>query len=384
MRLKSPTQGGADMTKILIVDDEENIRFSFATILTDAGYDVIKVGHIIDAKSILSVNQVEVAIVDRLLMSHNGMDLVEYINKAQPFCTTILISAFPSFKSASEGFKHRLFAYLQKPIKKDELLNIVKTAAQNSKEKLKSYNNEQQLIQSQKMATMGMLACGIVHDFNNLLMTINGIAELSCLDLPAGSPLLESFEQIKKVGEQGSKFSKQLSSYIHQENGKPEYVRIQPLIKETLGLLRIAAPKVIKIQENIGKGNDTILVHPVQIQQVILNLGINAIHAMKNKNGVLKVSLEKVQLDIESMESLCMETQNCIRISMKDTGCGMDETVLKQISEPFFSTKANGVGTGIGLSITNTILKRHGGAITAESQLGKGSFFHVYLPVIEK
>ena len=139
------------MTKIFIVDDEENIRFSFSTILTEAGYDVITAGHIIDAKAIISANQFDVAIVDRLLVSDNGMEIIEYINEIQPFCTSILISAFPNFKSASEGYKHRLFAYLQKPVKKNELLSIVKAAAQNSKEKLKFNNFEQQLIQNQKI-----------------------------------------------------------------------------------------------------------------------------------------------------------------------------------------------------------------------------------------
>lgn len=149
------------MPKILIVDDEESIRFSFATILTDAGCDVIKAGHFIDAKSILNANQFDVAIVDRLLASHSGMELIEYINKVQPFCTTILISAFPNFKSASEGFKHRLFAYLKKPVKKKEVLSVVKAAVQNSKERLKYHDYEQQLIQNQKMAAMGIFSSGI-------------------------------------------------------------------------------------------------------------------------------------------------------------------------------------------------------------------------------
>lgn len=142
------------MTKILIVDDEENIRFSFSMILTDAGYEVIESGSLMDAKSILASNQFDVAFVDRLLESHNGMDLVDCINKMQPFCTTIFISAFPDFKSASEGFKHNLFAYLQKPVKKSELLSMVEAATQNTKEKQRSHEYEQQLIQAQKMTTI--------------------------------------------------------------------------------------------------------------------------------------------------------------------------------------------------------------------------------------
>jgi signal transduction histidine kinase len=373
------------MTNVLIVDDEENIRFSFASILMDEGYDVIKAGHLMDAKATLYSKQFDVALVDRLLESHNGMDLVEHIHKTQPFCTTILMSAFPDFQSASEGFKHRLFAYMQKPIKKDELCNIVGTAAQNSKEKLRSHNYEQQLMQSQKMATMGMLSSGIVHDFNNLLMSINGYVDLSFLDLPWESPLLENLKNIRKVSEQGENLSKQLLSYVQKENEEFESVRIQTLVKKSLTFLRIVLPKTIAIREKINDGADIILAHPIQIQQVIMNLGINAMHAMKNKEkGFLDVSLEPVRLDTNLMKCLNMKTRECIRLSIKDTGCGMDEETLKQAFELFFSIREKGSGTGLGLSITHRIITNHGGGITVESQPGKGSQFHVYLPIVGK
>ncbi|WP_289022374.1 ATP-binding protein [uncultured Desulfobacter sp.] len=361
------------------MDDEENIRFSFATILTDAGHDAIKAGHLIDAKAILNANQFDVAVIDRLLESHDGMELVKYINKTQPFCTTILMSAFPNFKSASEGFKHNLFAYMQKPVKKDELCNIVETAAQNSKKKLKLHNFEYQLMQAQKMATIGTLTSGIVHDFNNLLMTINGYVDLSLKD-----PLSKNLTKIRKISEHGENLSNLLLSYIQQTNEKPEHVQIQFLVKKTLAFLQILLPRKIRIREKINKGDDTILAHPVQIQQVIVNLGINAMHAMGNEGGIIEVSLEKVKLDTTSMKCMGIKTRDCIKLSMKDTGCGMDEKTLKQIFKTFYSTREQGKGTGLGLSITHNILENHGGGIKVESLLGKGSTFHVYLPIIDK
>lgn len=131
------------MAKILIVDDEESIRFSFAFILTDAGHEVYNAADQFEAMAILESKDIDVAVVDRLLGSHNGMDLIEYINKAHLFCTTILISAYPSFKSASEGFKHKLFAYLQKPIKKENLCQTVEAAIKNSEEKQILYRKDQ-------------------------------------------------------------------------------------------------------------------------------------------------------------------------------------------------------------------------------------------------
>ena len=126
--------------KILIVDDEKSIRFSFASILKDAGYEVFSAENQLDAMDILSANELNVAIIDRLLGPHNGMDLVDYINREHSFCITILISAYPSFESASEGFKHNLFAYLQKPIKRETLCTTVKKAVSKGEEIKKLYN----------------------------------------------------------------------------------------------------------------------------------------------------------------------------------------------------------------------------------------------------
>jgi signal transduction histidine kinase len=307
------------MARVLIVDDEESIRLPFAAILTGIKYDVMTAADLIEAKDILASNLFDVALIDRILESHNGMDLVKHINFIQPFCTTILISAYPNFESASEGFKNNLFAYLQKPIKKEELLSAVKAAAQKSKEKQQFYYYEQQFL-----------------------------------------------------------------SYMRHSNGKFENIPIQSLMKEALVLLRIAVPKTINIQEKIGDGNDIVFVNPTQIQQVILNIGINAMHAMENKTGTIEVSIEQVQFDIESMKSFSLKNRGGIKISMKDTGCGMDEKTLKQIFDPFFTTRPKGLGTGIGLSVTSTILKNHGGRITAQSQPGNGSSFHMYLPIIDK
>jgi DNA-binding NtrC family response regulator len=128
------------MKKILIVDDEETILFSFERILTKAGYEVMKAGNLIEAKAILASNLFNVAIVDRLLGADNGLDLVADINKEQIFCSTILISAYPTFQSASDGFKHGLFDYLKKPVKRDELCRTVDAALKKNKEKQKLYN----------------------------------------------------------------------------------------------------------------------------------------------------------------------------------------------------------------------------------------------------
>ncbi|WP_457553930.1 response regulator [Desulfobacula sp.] len=327
------------MARVLVVDDEESIRLSFSTILAGIKHDVITAADIIEAKDILESNQFDVAVIDRILTSNNGMDLVN-INITQPFCTTILISAYPNFESASEGFKNNLFAYLQKPIQRVNFIDTVRDAVINSKEKLKLYNHEQQLIGNQKLAIIGMFSRGIVHDFNNLLMTVNKIIDISIPSLPAESPLLENLKQVRKVSQQGENLLKLLFSYIQQKNEILEPVQIQSLIKNSLVFLRIVLPKTIIINEHIDKRDDCILAHPTQIQQAIISLGINAMHAMENKNGIIDVSVERVKYDTNLLKPLGIKKQDCIKISVKDTGCGMDEKFLKQILGPFFSKRS--------------------------------------------
>jgi signal transduction histidine kinase len=215
-------------------------------------------------------------------------------------------------------------------------------------------------------------------------MIINGYVDLSGLYLSSKDPLSKSLTKIRKISEHCENLSNLLFSYIQQSNEKPEYVQIQFLVKKTLAFLQILLPRKIKIREKINKGDDTILAHPVQIQQVIVNLGINAMHAMGNEGGIIEVSLEKIKLDTTSMKCLDIKTRDCIKFSMKDTGCGMDEKTLEQIFKTFYSTREKGKGSGLGLSITHDILKNHGGGIKVESLLGKGSSFHVYLPIIDK
>lgn len=372
------------MRKVLIVDDEENIRFSFGSILTDAGFDVVAAANLNEAKEILDATRLDVALVDRLLESDDGMMLVEHINKVQPGCTTIVVSAFPTFKSASLGFDNKIFAYLEKPVRKTKLCKTVKAAAQNSHKKRSLQKNEQQLIQAQKMTNLGMLSSGIVHDFNNLFMVINGYIDLLSIDLPQKTSAMEDLGRIREVSLKGQNLSKKILSYIKQKDTKPEQVQIHTLVKEALAFLRLMLPKTISVTEKLENRKDTVKVHAAQIEQVILNIGINAMHAMEDRAGTIEAYTDSVTLGTDELDSLQIDTSECIKIVIKDTGCGMDEEIMDQMFDPFFSTRPKGFGTGIGLSTAYKIIKDHGGNITADSRPGMGSSFYIYLPKMDE
>jgi len=370
------------MRAVLIVDDEENIRFSFGSILTDAGFSIFTAANICEAKSILDSTRFDVAIVDRLLESDDGMTLVEHINRIQPICTVIFISAFPTFQSAAQGIDHQIFAYLEKPVKKLQLCKTVEAAARNTSKKRLLSEHETHLIQAQKMTTLGMLLSGVVHDFNNLFMIIPGYIDLSVIDLPQKSPVSDHLERIRTVSIRGKKLSEKLLSYIRQENINPEKIQIQSLVRESISFLRIMIPKAVTITETYDFEEGFVFADPMRIEQIIMNIGINAMHAMQNGAGVIDVALTYVQLDTGTQKRLHMDKSECVKISISDNGCGMDQDTLNHIFDPFFSTRPQGLGTGIGLSTTLNILKDHGGGITANSQPGKGSSFHIYLPLV--
>jgi len=365
------------MTNVLIVDDEETIRFSFESILTDAGYTVMTAATLNEAKNKVDSNDFDVAVIDRLLASDDGLTLAEYIHKTRSFCTTIMISAFPTFKSAAAGFNHDLFAYLQKPVKKDSLCRVIKAAANQTRKKKGFSGLEKQLIQAQKMASVGMQAGSTLHDFNNLFMAIDGFT-----DMAAKGGSSEHIEKIRQISQQGKKLSGDFLGFLTQTSQEPVCVSVKSLIKDALALLRIMIPKTVCIREHSSHTDAFVRVHPNRIEQVFVNLGINAVHAMKGQTGLIDVSFKPILLDTTLMRHLQIDTPDCIKLEFKDTGCGMDTATLQQIFTPFFSSKPAGFGTGLGLTTARKIITDHAGAITADSTQGQGSLFNIYLPAI--
>jgi len=371
------------MSKVLVVDDEESIRFSFEKILTDAGHTVVVASNLTYAKAILGADQFNVAVIDRILGAQNGMDIVKHIHETQPLCSTILISGFPSFKSASQGFKYNVAAYLTKPVKKAQLCQAVEDAAEKFRKRETARNLEMQLIRDQRMETLGLLAGGIVHNFNNLLTLISGYTELTIMEMDPDNPLLTNVEKISRETEQGRVISTHILSYIHPNEEKQTPVEIDGLVNDTIELIRLTLPKKIELIKPAPGVNDLILAYPAQIQQVIMNLSNNAQHAMKETGGVLEILFDRVTVADQVESALTLKPGSYIKITMSDTGCGMDELGVNKIFETKFTTIPHGTGKGFALGVSLKIAQNHGGTITVESEPGRGSKFHFYLPLLE-
>lgn len=243
---------------------------------------------------------------------------------------------------------------------------------------------ESELRQAQKMEAIGTLSGGIAHDFNNILGIIVGNTELAMLDLQEGKPANSRLQEVRKACIRARDLVQEILSFSRQAEPERRPVKLSLLLQDSLKLLRSSIPTSIDIRQSISCERDIILADPTQINQVLLNLGTNATHAMRERGGVLEISLSDVRLDGESGESYPdLRHGEYLKLSVSDTGHGIRPAIMERIFDPYFTTKGVGEGTGLGLAVVHGIVKGHGGAISVDSQVGRGTTFHVLLPKIE-
>ena len=240
---------------------------------------------------------------------------------------------------------------------------------------------KRQLRQSQKMQSIGTMAGGIAHDFNNILAPIIGCAELLMEDAEKGSDQYESLQEILQAGMRARDLIKQILLFSRQSDQKLELLRIQFIVREVLQFAKFALPSTINIRHTIEDNCGWVMADATQIHQIVMNLITNAYHSMEDKGGQLEINLKEVELGIDDAGDSFMTPGAYVRLKVSDTGVGMEEGVLDRIFEPYFTTKGADKGTGLGLSVVHGIVKSCGGDITVYSEPGKGSAFHVYLPV---
>lgn len=242
---------------------------------------------------------------------------------------------------------------------------------------------QKQLLQSQKMEAIGTLAGGIAHDFNNILGALLGYAELLRTDLPEGTRGRSNLEQIIVAGLRAKELVKQILTFSHQVEQEFGEVQLSKLVKEVLKLLRASLPPSIEIKTELRDEDGVVVADATQMHQVLMNLCTNAYHAMEEGGGTLTIELDKEQVT-EAGRIPGLQPGTYLKLTVCDTGCGMDSDTIRHIFDPFYTTKPPGQGTGLGLAVVHGILKSHGGFIHVSSEAGKGSTFEIFLPRIEK
>lgn len=240
---------------------------------------------------------------------------------------------------------------------------------------------EARLMRSQKLEAIGTLAGGIAHDFNNILSAIIGYTELAIDDVPEKSSTHGSLQEVLRAGERAKDLVSQILTFSRQVQSERKVVNIHIIVKEALRLLRSSIPSSINLIHTIDMKSPPVLADPTQIHQVIMNLCTNAYQAMLNTCGTMRVSLTEVDVDASfAADHPNLNPGPFVKLTVEDTGCGMDHEVMNRIFEPFFTTKEKSRGTGLGLSTVHGIVAGLSGIITVTSRLGKGSTFDVYLP----
>ncbi len=266
----------------------------------------------------------------------------------------------------------------------ESLIGISRDMSEKKKAEKEKKILEARLMQAQKMESIGVLAGGIAHDFNNILMSILGYTQLARIYVPEDNKAAqEKLARIEKASFRAKDMVAQILAFSRQSEPKILPVQMGPIIQEALKLLKGSLPSTLSIVTDFRDKIRSVLADPVQIHQVVINLCSNAAHAMEQQGGEIRVGLSEIRL--ESAEALAMSIPagHYIRLTVSDTGCGMDQRIMERIFDPYFTTKEVGKGSGMGLAVVHGIVIGCGGKIQVSSEPGKGTIFELLFPAAE-
>ncbi|MBC2714787.1 MAG: response regulator [Desulfobacteraceae bacterium] len=260
---------------------------------------------------------------------------------------------------------------------------VIRDTTDIKREKSEKIELEKKLRQSQKLEAIGTLAGGISHDFNNILTAILGYTEIALEEVDGESGVRELLDEVYNAGIRARDLVKQILAFARQTEQELKPIRLDLIAKEALKLIRSTVPTTIEIVHYF-KSKSLVMADPVQIHQIIMNLCGNAAHAMEAEGGTLKVSIKDAVLGPQITDHYPdLVPGFFLKLEVEDTGVGIEEKILDSIFEPYFTTKESGEGTGLGLAVVHGIVKSYGGEVFVTSQVGKGSLFKIYLPVIK-
>lgn len=368
---------------ILYVEDMQSEANAVILILQSAGFTV---SHHLTAEAAYDdfcESNYDLLITDVILQGNmSGLGLVRVVRSAQINKRQIPILALSGLEHASRKIdllKSGVNDYVSKPVLPEELVTRVKNLvitkrladeAEKANKALSARNMElkatqDQLIHSQKLEALGVMAGGIAHEFNNALAVISGSAEILLEASPEGSQ--KQINRILQTTDRTSKLVNQILTFSRMDAGNIKPINLAATVLESIEMIRSIISSNIEIRQDIIGEGLNILGDTAQIHQVVVNLCMNAYHAMEEKGGILQISLEK------SSESLVL--------SISDTGYGITQENQQRIFDPFFTTKEVNKGTGLGLSVVYRIIKNHQGNILVDSELGIRTTFTIMLPM---
>ena len=398
--------------RILIVDDETMITNLFEISLNDEGFHAETANCGRDALEMFKRCDYDVVVTDIMMPDINGVNLVENIKKMKPEIAVIVITGYPSVDTAAEFLRLGAHDYLAKPLNPDVIISAINRVwnkrllelqreellgqLQSTNYLLSETNQrcqeaaeeqkklQEQLYHAQRLESIGQLAGGVAHDFNNIIMAIVGYASVMQLEVAENDKLQQYLSKILIATERAEKLTGGLLAFSRKQVLHLQPVSTNAVIKDTVSLLEVMIGKDIEIRTLFSEKECFTTADSYQIVQVLVNLSTNARDAMPD-GGILTIGTEEVELgdSFVKIHDYGLPGKYA-HLFVSDTGTGMDKKTRERIFEPFFTTKETGRGTGLGLAIAYGIVKQHNGFINVNSEPGRGTTFHIYLPLFIK
>ena len=363
-------EGPKEAGKVLVIDDEENICKSCEAVLRDEGYAVTTFNKPSDGLKRLREEDIDLILLDLKMPEADGIEVLKELRAHHRETLVVVITGYASVETAVASLKLGAFDYVSKPFTPDELSLAVKRAFEH-KRMVADYRkmNEERMMRSEKLASIGRLAAGIAHEINNPLTSVLTFSSL-LLKKAENDDQKEKLGIIVQETTRCRRIVRDLLNFARQGEPKKEECSINQVIDSALSLtgnqMKIG-DKRIAVKKELGE-LPLLQLDPNQMLEVFVNIMINAIDAMP-RGGEL------------TLATCLAQDGKTVEIVVSDTGCGIPRQNLARIFDPFFTTKEAGKGTGLGLSVTYGIIDRHNGSIDVDSEVGRGTTLTIRLPV---
>ena len=376
------------MGKVLYIEDQKSQRDFVTTIFKERNLEVDAFDNAEDALQAFLKNRYHLVVTDIVLAGEvSGVLLINKIrslNGPKGDTPILAITAFDDNSRRISLYHMGITDYVTKPVIKEELLSRVRNLIKNQKALVREIdfgehlNSEEVVRRGLKLEALGKLTGGIAHDYNNMLGIITGYADLLKGKLVDQPEELSYVEQIVKAGANGIKLTRKLLSFTRKDDASAEIVNINKLITEALPMLEKLLSAGVRLKMELDEYLWDVNIDTGDFENSLLNICINAKHAMGEK-GLLTIITTNNKLGASAAEKVGLSAGEYVRLSVMDSGSGMDRATLTKIFDPFFSTKGE-AGTGLGLSQVYGFMQRVNGAVKVESKLGKGTLFNFYFP----
>ena len=367
--------------RLLIVEDSEDDAALLLLLLGQAGYE-IKSERVQSAGTLAKalIQKWDLVISDHSMPHFSGTEALTAIRASDAEVPFIFVSGTIGEEAATDAMRNGAQDYVMKSNLK-RLVPAVQRELRNAAERKERKRLDRRVQQLERYEAIGRLVGGIAHDFNNMVGAILGCAEMGFEESKPESGLHDRFQKIRDQSLRAGKLTSKLLTFAGGRALQPHKINLNVLIEEEMSLLSRLIGEGIKVRILAAPDLRVTLADPTQIEQVLVNLCVNARDAME-QGGELVIETQNVELGPEFCRDHCVEPPGSyVLLRVSDTGIGIDSATMEHIFEPFFTTKAIGKGTGLGLATSYGIVKQHGGFVFAESKPGMGSSFRVYLPV---